>query len=444
MACFEGVCEVGMVCEEGTVEACNMLDDDCDGVIDEDLGENPEACNTRDDDCDGITDEGFDSVPEVCNGVDDDCDTRIDEDVPVGVDVCNGADDDCDGTFDEGEVEVCNNLDDDCDGKVDEVDAEGGPPLCGGGLICRGSCQVPSCENDESLACDPALPFCDISQEPPVCSDPPPTSCMNDDDCGTNEVCFENPGSTGFCFDVTPLGETCASDLTCVEGTFCAELRAVGLTGTTCTNTCCGDADCPSGAICQNGFHGARLCVPAAQANTPIDGNCDENPDCASGYCRVSENKCEPVCSTNADCESNESCISTLAFEGPVTTGCLRVDGSPAGASCESNFDCESLVCSSSTDGTCLSPCSAAGQCANGLGCTAFTITGGEFVNLCAPENTDGLAGASCEVNGDCDSLRCHEDVCVAPCCSSAQCGNEQSCRPILVGEQWPTFCLNR
>ncbi|MFT5356638.1 MAG: hypothetical protein ACI9KE_003863 [Polyangiales bacterium] len=431
MSCFEGLCEVGTMCVEGTVEACNMVDDDCDDIIDEDLGETPEACNMRDDDCDGVTDEGFGGVSEVCNGVDDDCDGIADEDVPVMFD-------DCDGVTDEGTTEICNNLDDDCDDIVDEQDAAE-PPLCAADTICIGSCQTPSCDNDVSLACSPEL-FCNNNVDPPVCDVPPPQRCDNDAECGAGQLCFDGFEGGGICFDATPLGNACESDVSCVDGTFCANLAAVGLSGKTCTNTCCVDSDCPSNAICRSGFLGARLCVPTVQAGTPIPGRCTAHSDCASGYCRLYDEECQAVCSTDQNCAIDEACISTLAFGDEVTNGCfLAGDRADAGSDCDSSVDCRSVFCNA---GTCFAPCSAAGQCPSGQGCTSFTSTTGEFVNFCDRENTDGLAGTACTSNGGCDSLRCHEGLCVAPCCSSGQCQSGRACQPIQVGDQWPTFCI--
>ncbi len=194
-----------------SAERCNELDDDCDGAVDEDwpglgdmcvvglgrcerrgmrvcLGDadgcdavpgqgREEACDRVDDDCDGVVDEGTGDccepgeqrpcgrdigacVPgnqvcglggrwgecmgtvgaslEACNGGDDDCDAAVDEGlvdcdpcVDGAVEVCNGRDDDCDGTTDEGlrnacgacgplPREDCDGIDDDCDGEVDE------------------------------------------------------------------------------------------------------------------------------------------------------------------------------------------------------------------------------------------------------------------------------------------------------------------------------------
>ncbi len=218
-------------------ERCNGLDDDCDGEVDEDDGGGPlerhcydgevgtedvgechggtqecanrewsecegqvvpaeEACDGLDNDCDGAADEddqgeplaracydgppetrgvgacvegtltceqgGWTEVcvgqrqpsPEVCNGRDDDCDGAVDEDDqgeplerrcyagPVGtedVGECHGGTQTCEqgawAAACEGQVvpapEACNLRDDDCDGDVDEGEGEEGGPLHG-------------------------------------------------------------------------------------------------------------------------------------------------------------------------------------------------------------------------------------------------------------------------------------------------------------------------
>ncbi len=122
-----GVCAVGstrcadgvLVCDanrQPTPEVCNGFDDDCDGQTDEGVTGRPcqtgapgpcaegrstcvdgvvgcervfmpadEICNVIDDDCDGRVDEFEGGAPpaETCNGVDDDCDGHVDEPAPV-------------------------------------------------------------------------------------------------------------------------------------------------------------------------------------------------------------------------------------------------------------------------------------------------------------------------------------------------------------------------
>jgi MYXO-CTERM domain-containing protein len=189
------------------VETCNGLDDDCDTLVDEDfpeVGPPAETCDNGElGEChaEGVyvcSANGLGTVcnapagnpvDEICNGLDDDCDGLIDEDTPPGCacvplpEICNGVDDDCDGEIDEGTLpgvgqdcginigvcefgalacvsgslvcqggtlpgtEVCNLADDDCDTFVDEVVSEcyefatGCTPRPTGGFDCAGICQ---------------------------------------------------------------------------------------------------------------------------------------------------------------------------------------------------------------------------------------------------------------------------------------------------------------
>ncbi len=159
----------------GAEEACNELDDDCDGEIDEGVtavfyadmdgdgfgdatassepGCDPPSGYVEDNtDCNDQNRQVFPGANEVCNGRDDDCDLEVDEEGAlgctaayldtdqdtwggdIGVCVCSvtagyatrpGDCDDENYLASPSQSEKCNGFDDDCDGEIDEVLAQG-------------------------------------------------------------------------------------------------------------------------------------------------------------------------------------------------------------------------------------------------------------------------------------------------------------------------------
>jgi hypothetical protein len=292
-ACVDGE-EIVVACTPGdplseTDATCDGVDDDCDGLTDEDfvggestcgvgvcertgstacvdgeevvvdclpgdpLSETDATCDGVDDDCDGLTDEDFEGdavtcgvgacerrggvlcidgevtetecVPgeplsetdATCDGVDDDCDGLTDEDyvpetITCGTGVClNEGQSACvDGAVVPGECtpldpptdvdDDCDGLDDDCDGQTDE-DFEGGATTCGEGL----------CEREGTQACVDGEIVVDCTPGEPAAFDDPCTELDEDCDGLTDEDLplagdlVGTPGPGAACAPIVPV-----------------------------------------------------------------------------------------------------------------------------------------------------------------------------------------------------------------------------------------------
>ena len=262
--CAAGImgCEGGvMVCapNQGPAdEACNLRDDNCDGVIDDDLRN---ACGT----C-------GEAAVEVCDGLDDDCDGTVDDDAPcpVGQACAYGH---C--------VDRCFN--NECSGAFRCVDglcvsacdlAECGPDqVCQGG-DCVDRCAGVSCAAGQACAAG---------------------ECVSDDcyaaGCGAGERCvdficeadpcaalFCNPGE--FCRDgacvVSCATVSCAFEQSCRDGA--------------CVQDPCSETSCPDGQLCVAGQCGVDPCagLECAQGQTCADGICSHDP-CFNVICPPAE-----------------------------------------------------------------------------------------------------------------------------------------------------------
>ncbi|HEV8699662.1 MAG TPA: MopE-related protein [Candidatus Polarisedimenticolia bacterium] len=131
-------------------ELCNRRDDDCDGVVDDNLGTTTcgtGTCSRTVDNCvDGFPQTCTPGAPgtETCNGLDDDCDGTTDEGFDVdgdGFTTCAGDCNDGVASIHPGAPEVCNGLDDNCNQVIDE----GGPDSDGDGIP---DCLDPDDDND--------------------------------------------------------------------------------------------------------------------------------------------------------------------------------------------------------------------------------------------------------------------------------------------------------
>ncbi|MBU1534704.1 hypothetical protein KKF84_05250, partial [Myxococcota bacterium] len=339
----------GIVAQSVVFESCNDIDDDCDGLVDEDFpskglpcddgGIGPcrgtgnyqcradftgvecvittagataitEICDGIDNNCNGQVDEGLNcqtecvpSGPEVCDGIDNNCNGAIDEDDPLlnlpcgegegvcepGVWICAGGTMVCLGGV-EASDEMCNGLDDDCDGAIDN-DAPCPPSY----WCIEGGCRIACADGEfpcgggavctEYVLTDETVNVC----MPTACSACEPGEiCVNDqcvDPC-ENVECEENETCVlGVCRDCHSLG--CQGGLICYDGE--------------CVEDPCGAVSCDQGEYCAGG-----TCVPLCYDELCPSGKlCNEQGECVVDPC------------ADAECESTEYCSDGTCLTNP-------------------------------------------------------------------------------------------------------------------------------
>jgi Cys-rich repeat protein len=398
--CENGFCV--LVCNPSP-EVCDGLDNDCDGIVDEDCNQRP--C-TNDAECapdemcmngvcvafcgchtDADCPMGFLCID--CQCVADDCP----DDDGDGFNTCRGDCDDANPTVFPGAQEACDQIDNDCDGVVDEG--------CGG-LPCTSDADCPAgndeCAPDEMCVngicqaiCVPAVEVCDgVDNDCDGLVDEG-CGCANGADCAAGEACCAN-----VCVDVLFDDNNCGA---------------------------CGQA-CAQGESCERG-----VCVPDTNP-------CSTNSDCDDGdpntydYCYNGVCHHEWFCQTDADCPAGQMCIDGMCMYDPCpdddgdgyTTcdgDCVDYDARIHPGAAE---DCDGLDndCDGQVDEGCSNPCSADSQCAAGQMCCA-----GVCIDPLFDDNNCGGCGQVCAAGESCERGAC---VPACDCASDADCPQGYIC----------------
>jgi len=225
--CAQGECAMG-----GCLEGHHDLDDDpatgCEYACIV-TREGVEACDEIDNDCDGATDEGFDleADPAHCGACGSLCERANAEARCEGgvcttiacldgyLDVDGEPDNGCEAVDCVPAAEACDAVDNDCDGAVDEAfDRAADPQNCGGcGQVCRLPNAVPACVGGQCIAEACVDGFVDVDGDPAngceglQCT-PVAESCdAEDNDCDgrvdeglfLGDGCLDNQAREGVC-----------------------------------------------------------------------------------------------------------------------------------------------------------------------------------------------------------------------------------------------------
>lgn len=420
------------VAGEAVAEGCNGEDDDCDGETDETIApvichagdgvcriEGTAACVAGDWRCDAVAPE---PAAEICDGVDNDCDGITDEDAAgVGIEcatgllgICAAGASSCEGgasgchPVTAGGAEACNGLDDDCDGQTDELYAIGETCTAGAGRCAVEGVQI--CNQSGEARCD-AEPGEAVAE----------TCNAEDDDCdgrideglGLGEPC---EGGVGICHVVGVI--------VCIDGIPTCDREPGARRDEVCNGTdddCDGASDEGLGldAICEVGFgacarvgrgicgdNGVSACsvmpgVPSAERCNGMDDDCDEHTDedfRVGEACTVDRGACVRSGVRRCDGDGGARCDAIPGI--PVAEGCNNIDDD-----CDGLVDEGQPVNEPCTGG--LGVCQRAGviSCIGGLHCEV--VAGAPADELCN--------GLDDDCNGQTDEDRvCEETVCPA------------------------------
>jgi hypothetical protein len=447
---------------EPKIEACNAIDDDCDGETDESTCNDNNPCT--EDKCDGTNGCKTSNKAGDCNFDDSEC-TKDDackdgncvagaavectDNNPCTKDSCDPAKG-CvyvndDGAFCDADNTACTQNDACKDAKCEPGAAKAcaSEDLCvkGNCNLTDGNCKYPFQEgvpcNDGNLCTSNGKCITDgCKSEPIKCDDLNP--CTSDS-CGKTTGCVHTD-IPGPCTD----GNECSENDACADGK-CAGKAADAAVKCNDNNDCTKDS-CDPNKGCQN--------TPQTSTACSDDNSCTVGDTCEAGSCKSGTNTC--ACSADIDCAASDDgnlCNGTLFCDksklpyqckvDPKTvincnttsdTFCAQTQCTPKSGKCDivkksDGAACDADQSSCTTDDTCKD-----GVCEPGVSlncddknvCTTDSCDpkeGCKFIGNTAPCDADGSA---CTENDSCLDKSCNAGK--AKVCDDKEVCTEDSC----------------
>lgn len=324
----------------GSEEICDGKDNDCDGVTDgmaQLCYPYPTGCDVQTGICKGVCKVGtqlcnaalweacsgaIGPLEEACDGIDNNCDGQVDEQAqcPGGAQCIAG---ECTKPCGAGEFscprgQLCKNgwcVQDTCDAQT----------CTARGWICKAGACIDPCDG---VTCG-KLETC----EKGLCVD---QSCYSNG-CPTDQRCIAGNCQVDACAGVScGAAEFCqqgqcvklCETLVCAEGQSCQVVDNSGKLATQCVADACAGKKCGAGFMCQNGNCTADPCFSM---------RCEKGEICAAGQCKA--DPCERTrCPTGYSCSVGDSgevgnCVSAAIFGKDLLAagagGCACTVGDP-------------------------------------------------------------------------------------------------------------------
>jgi hypothetical protein len=390
-------------------EVCNNVDDDCNGRVDDNIPGAGAPCvdptlNSKGE-ChtvykcllppgagpNGLTcTQAQGPMPELCNGKDDDCDGVVDDnlrDPAVGVrggppcqplpagqmqppcdpgtTVCQNGAVVCSGRVGP-QPNMCDGISRDCTG---QPNVNGGS--CPTGFQClMGNCLAPCAPSEfpcpGGFVCDPVHNLC-VSD-----------ACARVS-CEPGDVCIVDNSGKGVCTDPCDRGGiTCPAGFVCRHGA--------------CVDNTCRSQGCPSGQVCVGA-------PPACQPDPCAGIACPAGMYCADGNC---------VGACPETCMRGDQCVDGMCQPDPCAgvdcpgQACAVVDGVGMCVADQCTLGCDpGAVC---CGGSCVADPCAAIACPAGARCVVNSLCGGACQERHRPPADEivsaGGGGAACAMGG--------------------------------------------
>jgi putative metal-binding protein len=417
----------------GATEACNGVDDNCNGQIDEGFDVDRDGYTTCGTvfpgggtsaawvDCNDMSATVHPFACELCalgspsntvacgaandrgNGIDENCNGRTDETCQPCLtsdndgdhfSPCQGDCNDSNAAVYPGAPELCDGLDNDCN--VHTV------ANCGVGQTCNWAGTPPPDICEDRLICVQSLGPGGMPTGTFTCTSFCNTSFLGrglGDGCAAGQTCgavLTPTANLHGCalssdFGSAAAGAACSAGTTCRSGRCLRDRRLPGPGTEYCTDYCGNNSYCGAGSSCQVwGSETAQCWTSLSFQTRDVGVACnDTTVDCLGGPLMCVDlgggsRICSRVCCRNSDCPANYYCslngpdlvgpaggYDTVPACWPAPSGAAR--NRPSGASCSSNDQCASEFCDRNLN-LCFDVCCNDSDCPSGLLCNDASI----------------------------------------------------------------------